>query len=304
MAPSIRASTQGFAALAGVAANVFLGASSLFWKELGAISPLTLLAYRILVSLVTLTILMSVLGRFAGFRAKLTARTMAIHICAAGLVVTNWGVFIWASIQGHVIESGLGYLVAPFVAIGIGAVVFQEAMTALRWGALLTIVSSVLMLMRGSGELDHWIYLAIGASWGGYACLKKITPLDPFAGLLAETSVLAFVLTIPLATSSITLCIPHDVSRTAFVLLAFCGVVSVFPLWLFAYAAGRLPLSGMGFLQFVLPATQFIVALTIYKQDASTNTIVCFGFISAALLMIASEPIVRRYAWSAKHDIA
>lgn len=69
---------------------------------------------------------------------------------------------------------------APFVAIGVGGLVFKNGMTALRWCALLTIVISVLMLMRGSGELDHWVYLVIGATWGGYACLKKITPLDPF----------------------------------------------------------------------------------------------------------------------------
>ena len=274
-------SAQGLGAFAGVAANASLGASSLFWRELSAVSPLTLLAYRILVSLFTLAAFMGLLGLFAGARAKLNPKIFFVHACAACFVVVNWGTFIWASIHGHVVESGLGYLIAPFAAIGVGALAFSERVTRLRWCALSVICAAVLMLMACSGELKQWIYLVIGASWGGYACLKKITPLDPFAGLLMETAVLGVLLIIPLSFSFITLSIPIPLPYSTLVLLACCGAVSVIPLWLFAYAAGRLPLSVMGFFQFVLPATQFIVALTVYRQHVSINT--AFGLASFSL---------------------
>lgn len=113
---------------------------------------------------------------------------------------------------------------------------------------------------------------------------------------------LAALLTILLSASSVTLDLPHGLPHLAFALLGLCGAVSVLPLWLFAYAASRLPLSVMGFFQFVLPTTQFIVALIFYRQHVSVNTAVCFSIISAALLVIATEPLLRRYVASLQSE--
>jgi chloramphenicol-sensitive protein RarD len=277
------------AAVAGVTANVIFGASSLFWKALGEIPPTTLLGYRILMSLVTLSLAMLALGMFAGVATKLSPRVLGIHALAALLVVVNWGTFIQASIHGHVIESGLGYMVAPFVAIGVGAVFLKDRMSGVRLFALGLIVAAVVALLTGSGELDHSVYLAIGATWGGYACLKKLTPLDPFAGLLVETLVLTGVWAILLLVSPFTLALPAGLPALSIGLLAACGAVSVVPLWLFARAASRLPLSVMGFFQFVLPTTQLVVALVFYQQRMSTNTVVAFIVVWIALSIIVVE---------------
>ncbi len=45
------------------------------------------------------------------------------------------------------------------------------------------------------------------------------------------------------------------------------GLASVLPLWLFSLAAARLPVTVMGFFQFVLPLTQLLVAVLIYRHD-------------------------------------
>jgi chloramphenicol-sensitive protein RarD len=213
-----------------------------------------------------------------------------IHAAAALLVAANWGIFIWASIKGHVAETGIGYIIAPFVAIGVGTLALKDPMSIVRRGALVVIVASVVLLLLRSGELTHWVYLIIAAVWGSYACLKKITTLDAFTGLLVETLVLTLCLCvlIPLTSLSMTLASP---SSTTLLLLAASGLISVLPLWLFAHAAARLTLSVMGFFQFVLPSTQLIVALAFYRQQMSTNTLLCFGLIWVALLAIVIEPV-------------
>lgn len=282
------------AILSGVSANLLLGLSSLFWKALAKIPPTTLLGYRILLSLATLVVVMAALGRLRGLRARLSLRILAIHSAAAMLVVVNWGTFIWASIHGHVVESGLGYLIAPFVAIIAGAVAWGDKMTWLRLGALAVIVAAVLAMILRSGELNHCVYLVIGSTWGAYACLKKITTLDAFGGLLCETVALTAVLVLSLATSATSMRLPPALPNDTLLTLALCGAVSVLPLWLFSLAAARLPLSVMGFFQFVLPTTQLAVALVFYRQPVSTNTLLCFAIIWSALGLLISEPLLAR----------
>ncbi len=282
-------SSFGVGVFAGVLANLILGASSLYWRALAPISPTTLLCYRILVSLVTLLVMMFALGKLRGLRARLSRKTIGVHAAAAVLVATNWATFIWASIHGHVVESGLGYLIAPFVAIGVGIVVFKDVLSPVRRGALLLIVAGVVVLLLRSHELSHWVYLVIGIGWGGYACLKKVTTLDAFTGLLVETTVLSLLLCVLIPTTPLSLDLPPETASAKIALLASCGLVSVFPLWLFAHAASRLSLSTMGFFQFVLPSTQLVVALVFYRQPISSNTLFCFVTIWLALMVIVME---------------
>ncbi len=280
------------AAMAGVTANVILGASSLYWKALGAIPATTLLGYRILVSLATIALVLAARRRLLAALTRLSLRLFLVHAAAACLVVVNWGTFIWASIHGHVVESGLGYLLAPFVAIAVGATVLGDKMSWIRASGLALILSVVAYLLWSSGELAHWVYLTIGLTWGGYACLKKWTSLDPFSGLFVETAVLAALLPVFMWSTWITLSIPHSTALGQLALLAMCGVVSVVPLALFSFAASGLPLSVMGFFQFVLPSTQLIVALLVYRQPVSNSTLACFVVMWLSLAMIVAEPLV------------
>jgi chloramphenicol-sensitive protein RarD len=292
MLPNRFSATYVLTILSGIAANLIFGASSLYWKMLAAISPGTLIGYRIVLSLATLIAVMSLLGHLRGLRSRLTRRILAIHMAAALFVVLNWTTFIWAAIHGHVVESGLGYLIAPFVAIGVGAFALGDKMTPLRKGALLVIVAAVLGMVLRSGELNHWVYLIIGTSWGAYACLKKMTTLDVFSGLLCETVVLSAALALSLSISATSMRLPSGLPNGTLLALALSGVVSVFPLWLFSLAAARLPLSVMGFFQFVLPTTQLVVALVFYHQPVSTNTLLWFSVIWSALAVLIAEPLL------------
>jgi len=236
-------------------------------------------------------------------RARLNQRNVLIHGSAAVLVVLNWGTFIWASINGHVAESGLGYLIAPFIAIGTGAFILGDCMSVLRRCLLFIIALCVLVLILRSAELDHWVYLTIGLTWGSYACLKKLTSLDAFDGLFCETVVLSALLPVLLMLlPSLTMQLPPALPGISLALLALCGFISVMPLWLFAKAASALPLSVMGIFQFVLPTTQLIVALWFYHQPISANTILCFSAIWLALLLIVGEPFLHRFLLIARKD--
>jgi chloramphenicol-sensitive protein RarD len=284
--------SSGMAAAAGVSANIILGASSLYWRLLGSIAPATLVGYRILVSLATLFAIMWVSGRLRALPGSITPRVVMIHIAASCLVVLNWATFIWASIHGHVVESGLGYLVAPCVAIGVGVGFFQEKLDRIRVAALAVILAAIALLLARSGELEHWVYLTIGATWGAYACLKKVTSLDAMSGLLMETLFLTIACGLVLSVTDVTLALPEQTPTLLLWLLGLSGLVSALPLIMFSYAASHLPLSIMGLFQFVLPTTQLVVAVVAYQQPMSSNTLMAFGLIWVALLAILAAPLV------------
>ena len=281
------------AALAGVIANIILGASSLYWKALGDISPQTLLCYRILISLLTIAAILAINHDLRSIINRISLRLLIVHTLAAVFVVINWGTFIWASINGHVLESGLGYLLAPFVAITVGAFALGEKLSLTRLLALMIIAIAVSYLFTNSSDLSHWVYITIGITWGGYACLKKLTTLDSFSGLLVETSVLTVFIPLMVLILPITLSLPNTISFSKIMLLGLCGLVSVIPLALFAFAASRLALSIMGFFQFVLPMTQLFVALAIYRQPVSHNTLLCFSIIAIGLVLIVAEQFIQ-----------
>ena len=185
IAPHARDGALGMAGV--VVANVILGTSSMFWHALGNVPPTTLIGYRILVSLVTLCAALALLGRArAALATASNARLVLIHLAAAILVCLNWLTFIWGSIHGRVIETGLGYLIAPAVTIALGAVVMRERLGRVRTAALAVCLLGVVLLILRSSELEWWVYVTIGTTWGMYSFLKKLTTADPVTGLTLE----------------------------------------------------------------------------------------------------------------------
>jgi chloramphenicol-sensitive protein RarD len=291
-APHPRGSAVGIAAMA--VANVILGASSLFWHALGDVQPTTLLGYRILVSLVTLCAALALLGRArAALEAASNIRVVLIHLTAAVLVCANWLTFIWGSIHGKVIETGLGYLIAPAVTIALGAVVMRERLGRVRSGALAVCLLGVVLLILRSSELEWWVYVTIGTTWGMYSFLKKLTTADPVTGLTLETALLAVGTVAAIAGTSYSLDPGPAAGGTEIALLAVCGLVSVTPLWLISFGAKKITLTVSGFMQYVLPTTQFVVALVFYGQEPSGNTILCFAVVWMSLVSIVVDSVLR-----------
>ncbi|MGY2253314.1 hypothetical protein [Pseudomonas reactans] len=103
------------------------------------------------------------------------------------MIAFNWGAFIWSSINDHLLESGLGYLLAPFISIGMGCLIYHEPITPRKILSTIVALSSVAFLIFLSENLNHWTYLLIATTWGSYTYLKKTTSLDAISGLFIET---------------------------------------------------------------------------------------------------------------------
>lgn len=248
------------AAVAGAACYAIWGLLPIYLAaaaRAGA-SPLEIMAHRALWATpwAAALVLVSRQGRHALGVLK-TPRTLAWLGLSATLIAGNWLLFIWAVTNGHALAASLGYFINPLVNMALGAVVFRERLGALAKTAVAFAAAGVLVQTLALGQLPL-IPLGLALSFAGYGLIRKQVAAEAQSGLLVECLVLvapalAYVIWVQTTGAGHFL-----VSPSAFWLLLAAGPLTVLPLALFAWAARRLPLSAIGFLQFISPSLQFL----------------------------------------------
>ena len=284
--PHARARTGLFL---GLGAYLLWGVLPLYIKALEHVRPTEIVAHRILWSVLFLAVLVALWGRLpqirAAFREPKAIGTLTI---TAALIGANWLVWIWAVVNGHVLEGSLGYYLNPLVNVLLGVVLLKEKLSRPRQIAVALACAGVVVLAWGAGS-GLWISLTLAATFALYGFLRKVAPVESLEGLTIETAILA-----PIALGWI-LWLDHQgvgglgIDRFTTILLILAGAVTAVPLLLFNAAAKRLPYSTLGFLQYIAPSLQFLLAVLLFGEKLTTSHIICFGAIWTALVIFAVE---------------
>ncbi|MEJ7757621.1 MAG: EamA family transporter RarD [Nocardioidaceae bacterium] len=293
--------------LLGVGAYLCWGLFPLYWPLLEPAGADEVLAHRIVWSLVFVAVLVSVTGRWRTTRAAVRDRRRVVYLAVGSVAVAvNWGMFIWAVNNGHVIETSLGYFINPLVTILMGVVVLGERLRAVQWSALSLAVLAVAVLAIDYGR-PPYIALVLAFSFGTYGLMKKRANIGALEGLAVETAALA-----PLAVTY--LAVSEAGGDTAFghegwlniLLLAATGVVTAIPLLLFGGAATRVSLTTVGLLQYITPIMQFLLGLIVFGEDMTSVRWLGFVLVWVALSAITVEAVAnrRRVLSRAAEDIA
>jgi len=222
---------------------------------------------------------------------------MCLLVLAAIFLSSNWGIYIWAVNRGHTIEASMGYYINPLVSVFLGLLFFRERLRPLQWAAVVIAFIGVTMLTIMSGTVP-WISLSLAFTFGIYALLKKKTPLAALESLGAETLV-----SVPISLFLLSFSFPNaDINHPVFsglrgfeymgalpvyvwILLALCGMVSALPLYWFALGAKLLPLSTLGFMQFISPTLQFALGLFVFGENFPPHHFAAFGIIWIAVIL-------------------
>jgi chloramphenicol-sensitive protein RarD len=264
----------------GFAAYVVWGIVPLFWKLLIDISPVEILAHRLVWGVLALVAIAWLAGVAPMVRAALADRRTAAMMALSGtLLVINWGVFIGAVAAGRILDASLGYFIIPLISVGLGTLVLRERMRRLQWLAIGLAVVGVGILTWRAGRVP-WISVVVALSFGGYGLVRKLARVESLAGSTLETLLLAPIAVAYLAFLAArgTGQIGHASASTQLLLLS-TGVVTVGPLLLFTSAARRLPLSTLGFLQYLAPTGQFVLAVVLYDESFARDQLIAFGCI-------------------------
>jgi chloramphenicol-sensitive protein RarD len=267
-----------------VLAYVLWGILPLYWKLLAAVQPMYILSFRIVFSLLfTGTILL--LRRDRAWLALFTAAGTCVPVILAALAITvNWGLYIWAVNTGHAIEASLGYYINPLISIALGLVFFGERLSVLQWAAFGMAAAGVAVMTVLSGVFP-WVSLGLALSFGFYSLIKKKIKASSLESLGAET-----LAALPIA-FLILFYRPHGLKGLAglsfplWIGIVFCGVVTVFPLYCFARGVKLLPLSAVGFIQFINPTFVFLLGVFVFGEKFPVYNIAAFACIWAAVIL-------------------
>ncbi len=280
--------------LYGLSAYGIWGLFPLFWPLVKPAGALEILAHRVIWSFAVSIILLLVLVD-KGWWAKIcTKRTLGLLAIAAAAISVNWGLYIWAVNNDHVVEAALGYYINPVLSILVGVIFLAERLRRWQWVAVGLAVAAVAVLTVAYGR-PPVVALGLASSFALYGLLKKKINAGAIVTLTMESA----FLTLPAIGYLIFL---QSRGQLTFghlgwahnVLLISSGIVTVVPLLFFAAAATRVPLSTMGLLQYSTPTLQFLLGVIYFHEQMATGRWIGFALVWAALIILSVEGL-RRY---------
>jgi len=278
----------------GVAAYGMWGLFPIYFKALSGIPALEVLAHRIVWSVVLLVPLVLVRGQWTELRRVISSKkTLATLILTTVLIAVNWYLFIWAIAHDRVLEASLGYFINPLINVMLGMIFLGEKLSRPAAVAVVLAGLGVSVQVVMVGELP-WIALTLAFSFGLYGLLRKTAAVGAVVGLTVETSILMLPAAGYLAWARRTGGLylgSGDLSTD--VLLVLAGAVTAAPLLCFTSAARLLPLTTLGFLQYIAPSGHFLLAVLAYGEVLTTGRIITFVCIWLALAIFTTDQIRR-----------
>jgi chloramphenicol-sensitive protein RarD len=277
----------------GIASYALWGFFPVYWKLFRDISAGEILLHRLVW---TLPFYLSLLAAGPGLRALAgaTRRDWGASALASAVLSLNWGLYVYAVLSNRVVEGSLAYFLNPLLNVAVGVFVFREPFP---WPLRLAVglATAGVALRMAFADTFPWIALTLATSFCLYGVVKKKQSIPPalssaLEGLVGFVPALVLLLFVRSAAS---VALP----LAQWLLCIGAGVVTGLPLFLFSYAAQRVPYSILGILQFVAPTLQFLVGVLLYREPFGRSDVVSFGLIWAGAACYVLERLSR---WQAE----
>lgn len=218
-------------------------------------------------------------------------------------ILINWETYVVAVATGNTIESSLGYFINPLITILFAVVLLGERLRKAQWAALSLGAVAVVVLTIDYGR-PPWIAFVLALSFAIYSLSKnkvggKIGALQSFA---IESGLVMPIAIIQLAVVAASTPIMLFSGPMEFGVLVGFGILTAVPLILFGAAASRIPLSSIGFIQYMTPTLQFLTAYFILQEPMPAVRWIGFGLVWVSLAILTFDAI-RSRSKSPKPDL-
>ncbi len=264
----------------------------LYFKALGIVSALEILSHRIVWSLVFALIVLFFLRRWQWIKLIRINPKILLYFGASSLLIAiNWGTYIWAVLNGVVIDASFGYFINPLVTVLLGSICLREKLRKMQWISVGLAALAVLFLSLCRGSIPV-VSLVLATSFAFYGLVRKVAPLGSLEGFSLESAILfPFALGYLIYLGAIDqMVFWHADAHIDWLLLA-AGPITAIPLLLFASGARMIPYSILGIAQYSSPTIQFVMAITLFGEPLSMEQLFAFGLIWIAVALFTGESI-------------
>lgn len=279
--------------IAALAAFSFWGFLPIYFKWIGVVPPLEIIAYRVLWSIPLLAIFLLFRDGPGFWRRMLLPGKTILGLFVSGLMVaSNWLIFVWAVHDGHILATSLGYFITPLLSVSLGFLFLRERLTMVQTIAVGIAAAGTIYLGWFLG-VAPWISLSLALSFALYGLARKKLNVGPMIGLLWETLWMAVPALLYLVWASVNTGLAFgNLSWHIDLLLVLAGVITVVPLIWFNMAARVLPLSWVGLFQYISPSMSFLIAVYFYGEIFTQGHAVAFACIWCAAAMVTGESLL------------
>ena len=277
----------------GLLAYTMWGLFPIYFVWTASVAPLEVLGHRILWAVPFGALIISLRGQWRQVGSALVDRSKLSWLAlAAASITVNWLTYIWAIQQERIFETSLGYYINPLIYVAVGVLFFGERLRRLQ-GVAVGLAAVGVLILTLSGGAFPWVALVLGTSFTLYGVIRKQVVIGAMPGLFIETLML-----FPFALFWISWLVAQGGAAitagdsSLSLLLILGGPMTVLPLMFFALAARRLPLTIIGFMQFLAPSVQFMIGVY-YGEPLTVPHIVCFSCIWAAVIAFSYDALRR-----------
>ncbi|MFD0770296.1 EamA family transporter RarD [Bacillus sp. CGMCC 1.60114] len=269
-------------------AYMMWGILPLYWKLIDEVPAEEILAHRIVWAFAFMLLVLLICKRFGQFTNELVhlfkRPKLFMSLTVASILISgNWFVYIWAVNHNHVIEASLGYYINPLVSILLGTLVLKEKLNFWQYIAVGLAAFGVVILTIRYGSIP-WIAISLACTFGLYGLSKKLLDYDSMIGLTMETMIVMPIALIYLGMLGVQeIGSFGSVSITSTLLLAGAGIVTALPLLYFAKGTKLIPLSMVGFLQYIAPTISLVLGIFVFHEHFTVAHMIAFFFIWIAL---------------------
>lgn len=273
--------------LYGLSANLAWGISPLYFKLLAGVRPAIILCHRIVWSVLLLAILVAATRQLRPLLTVLRSRRAVIMLLLSTLLVSsNWYTFIYSIDQNRILEASLGYFICPLLSVLLGVVLLRERLRPTQTAALLLASIAVANLVF-RGHSIPWLALTLAITFSLYGLVRKTVAAPPLIGLMIETTLL-FPIAMILLLRAGDQAVPQPIH---WLLLPAAGLVTAVPLLLFTSSTKRLRLATIGFLQYTVPTSEFLLAIFRFNEKLHPERLLSFILIWIALAIYTFDSL-------------
>ena len=291
-----RRSESSVGLLYGLSAYLIWGSFPLIIVAASFANPYEVVVWRIVFGFLFAAVLVSFVGGWREIWQLVRSPKKLTWVSVAALFIfINWTVYVVAVATGNVIETSLGYFINPLVTVLFAVLLLKEKLRKTQWVALGIGAIAVLVLTLDYGRLP-WIALALALSFGTYSLAKnkvgkKIPALQSFT--VESGLVLPFALVQLWIVAQFAPIMLFSGPIESTILIGF-GILTAIPLILFGAAASRIPLSTIGFIQYLTPTIQFSVGFFIFGEPMPLVRWIGFGLVWISLAILTIDALKRK----------
>lgn len=282
--------------IAAVGCYLMWGIFPLYWKLLDGVSSFEVIAQRIIWCFV-FTAIICFVGRWDFIGLLKNRRALCYLVPASVLITLNWSTYIFAVDMDRIVETSIGYYCNPLVSIVLGLAIFRERLTPLQWAAVALCCGGIVFFVAGYGEVP-WISIVLAISFGLYGAIKKKGGYPAVEAIAVESTVMlpfAIVFAVAFAYVSGSHGFLGDVGSASgwatTALLIGGGAITAVPLILFATAANSIPLTLLGFIQYLSPTMALLIGVFLNGEPFTLSHAVCFGCIWCGLALVGVDAV-------------